>query len=359
MAGALALARRGLGRAWPNPAVGCVIVQEGRVVGRGWTQPGGRPHAETEALGRADDRARGASAYVTLEPCSHHGETPPCADALIAAGVRHVVAAMEDPDPRVSGQGLARLRAAGIAVDTGPLADVAAEINAGFLLRVRAGRPLVTFKTATTLDGRIATHTGESRWITGEDARARAHALRAENDAIMVGIGTAVADDPQLTCRLPGMEACTPVRIVIDGRLRLPLTAKLVATAAATPTWLVTLADAPRERYKAFADCGVEVITVPAGEGDQPDMAATLQALGARGLTRVLVEGGGHLAAALFRASLIDRIVWFRAARLIGGDGVPAAVAFGVDRLADAPGFVRRSVEPCGEDVVETYVRRS
>src|SRR5579862_7078692 len=213
MRGALSLARRGLGNTWPNPAVGCVLVREGRVVGRGWTQPGGRPHAETEALARAGRAARGATAYVTLEPCCHHGRTPPCADALIAAGLSRVVAAIEDPDPRVAGGGLARLRAAGLDVESGLCAAEAAEINAGFLSRLRLGRPLVTLKLATSLDGRIATASGESRWITGGPARERAHLLRATHDAILVGTDTVIADNPELTCRLPGLAGHSPVRV--------------------------------------------------------------------------------------------------------------------------------------------------
>ena len=205
MRAALALARRGLGTVWPNPAVGCVIVDRGRVVGRGWTQPGGRPHGETEALGRAGEAARGATAYVSLEPCCHWGRTPPCTDALIAAGIGRVVVALEDPDPRVAGDGVRRLRAAGLDVETGLCEAEAAEINAGFFCRLRNGRPLVTLKLATSLDGRIATGRGESQWITGPPARERAHALRAAHDAIMVGTGTVLADDPQLTCRLPGL----------------------------------------------------------------------------------------------------------------------------------------------------------
>src|SRR5215475_2950035 len=241
MAAALDLARRGLGRVWPNPAVGCVLVRQGRVVGRGWTQPGGRPHAETEALHRAGAAAKGATAYVTLEPCSHHGRTPPCADALIAAGIARAVVAMEDPDPRVSGAGLARLREAGIKVDLGLGESEAGEINAGFFLRIRERRPLITLKLAMTLDGRIATRSGESRWITGEAARARAHLLRAQHDAVMVGSGTVLADDPLLNVRLPGLGRQSPLRIVLDGRMRLSLTSALVAGARETPTWLVTL----------------------------------------------------------------------------------------------------------------------
>ena len=243
MAGALALARRGLGNVWPNPSVGCVLVKDGRVVGRGWTQPGGRPHAETEALGRAGDAARGATAYVTLEPCCHQGQTGPCTDALIAAGVTRAVVAIADPDSRVAGQGLARMREAGIAVETGLLADAAHDLNRGYLSRVETGRPIVTLKLAVSLDGRIAAHTGDSQWITAEDARAAAHGLRASHDAVAVGIGTVLADDPHLTCRLPGMPIRPPVRIVFDSRLQLPLTSQLVATAAAIPTLIVTLAE--------------------------------------------------------------------------------------------------------------------
>ena len=357
MRAALALARRNLGRTWSNPSVGCVLVKDGAVVGRGWTQSGGRPHAETEALERAAAAARGATAYVTLEPCSHHGKTPPCAEALIAAGVARVVIAIEDPDPRVSGRGIAALRQAGVAIDLGILAEDAAELNAGFLLRVRSGRPLVTLKAATTLDGRIAVHTGESRWITGPASRAQAHLLRASHDAIMVGIGTAIADDPELTCRLPGLRARSPVRIIVDSRLRLPLTSRVVRSARNTPTWLVALDGADPSRAAAFADCGVEMIAVPAAPQGELDIAAVFQALGARGLTRVLVEGGSHLSGAILRANLVDRIVWFRAPMVMGGDGVSVAVAFGVDALAQAPRFMRRSVEACGDDIVETYAR--
>ena len=322
MRAALALARRGLGIVWPNPAVGCVLAQaDGRVVGRGWTQPGGRPHAETEAIGRAGAAARGATAYVTLEPCSHQGETPPCADALVAAAVARVMVAVTDPDPRVGGAGVARLKSAGIAVECGLCAEEAEAVNAGYLLRQRSGRPLVTLKTATTLDARIATHTGESQWITGEPARASGHQLRATHDAIVVGVGTALADDPELTCRLPGLENRSPVRIVVDSGLRLPLTARLIAGARATPTWLVCREDNDRRRVKALRDLGVDVIELPADETGYPAPDTILQALGGRGLTRVLVEGGATLAAAFLRAGRVDRVAWFRSGGLIGGDG--------------------------------------
>jgi len=355
---ALALAARGLGRTWPNPSVGCVLVRDGIVLARGNTQPGGRPHAEVVALARAGSAVAGATAYVTLEPCAHHGKTPPCADALVAAGIGRCVVALQDPDPRVDGGGIRRLRDAGIPVTTGVCEAEAAALNAGFLMRVRQGRPLVTLKLATTLDGRIATHGGESRWITGPAARARGHLMRADHDAILVGIGTALADDPDLTCRLAGLEDRSPVRIVLDGRLRLPLTSRLVRTATETPTWIVTLAAGDPLRRQAYEQAGVTVIAVPRDADGRPDLKAAMAALGDRGLTRVLAEGGAAVAAALVRAGLVDRLVWMRAPKLIGADGIAALQAFGVDRLAQAPLWLRTAQEPCGDDLVETYERR-
>jgi diaminohydroxyphosphoribosylaminopyrimidine deaminase/5-amino-6-(5-phosphoribosylamino)uracil reductase len=357
MRAALALARRGLGNVWPNPAVGCVLVRGEVVVGRGWTRPGGRPHAETEALRRAGDAARGATAYVSLEPCAHTGATGPCADALIAAGIARCVVALEDPDQRVAGAGIARLRDAGIDVEVGPCAAAAAEVNAGYLMHRRHGRPLVTWKVASSLDGRIATAGGNSRWITGEAARARAHLLRAQQDAVMVGARTAIADQPRLTCRLPGLERFSPVRVVADSRLRLPLTDPLVTEAATVPTWVLVLAGAAPERETAFAEAGVEVIEVEgSGEGGL-DMAEALAALAGRGITRLMVEGGGRLAASLLRAGLVDRIEWFRSPVVLGGDGVPAAAALGIEAIAAGPTFRRTGLLPLGEDLLESYVR--
>ena len=362
MRNALGLARRGLGNVWPNPSVGCVIVRDDgngpAIVGRGWTQPGGRPHAETEALGRAGAAARGAVAYVSLEPCNHHGQTPPCTEALIKAGVAGVVVATEDPDPRVSGSGLRRLAEAGIRVECGVHRVEAEELNAGFLMRVRSGRPMVCLKTATTLDGRIAVHTGESRWITGPEARDRVHVMRARYDAVMVGVGTATADDPELTCRLPGVAARQPVRIVVDARLRLSLTSKLVRTAREAPTWVVTRDDADSRRAGVLRDLGVELIGLPAMASGYPDPKDMLRAFGQRGITRLLVEGGATLAAVLLRAGLIDRIAWFRSGGIIGGDGIPAVEAYGVDRLADMAQFERRGVTRLGGDLLETLWRR-
>lgn len=361
MAAALALARRAEGQVWPNPAVGCVLVRDGRVVGRGWTQPGGRPHAETEALRRAGEAARGATAYVTLEPCSHHGMTPPCTEALVAAGIARVVTALEDPDPRVQGAGHAHLAAAGIEVRTGVGSEEAAAVNRGFLMRHREGRPAITLKLASTLDGRIAAHTGRSRWITGEAARAAAHALRARHDAIMIGSGTAISDDPDLTCRLAGLEDRSPVRIVVDRRLRLPLTSRLVATAAEVPTWLITLSGGDSTRIAAFRDCGVEVIEVEPGNGDAglPDIEGALAELGRRGLNTVLVEGGAHLAAALLHSGRVDRLEWMTAPSVMGGDGIAAVKPFGVDAPEDMPRFERTSLVAVGTDIWQSLERPS
>jgi diaminohydroxyphosphoribosylaminopyrimidine deaminase/5-amino-6-(5-phosphoribosylamino)uracil reductase len=361
MQSALALARRGLGNVWPNPAVGCVIVKDGVVVGRGWTQPGGRPHAETEALARAGAAVKGATAYVTLEPCSHHGRTPPCADALIAAGVARVVVAITDPDPRVSGAGLERLAKAGIAVETGILAEAATDLNYGFVMRVATGRPMVTLKLAQSLDGRIAAHNGDSRWITGEDARAAAHGLRATHDAVAVGNGTAATDDPHLTCRLPGLPVRPPVRIVFDSRLQLSLTRQLIVTARTVPTWIVTLAETAEEsaaeRADALTELGVTVIAVPAGDSGRISIAEALKALGAAGLTRLMVEGGGKLAASFLAEGLVDSLALFRGPSLIGGDGIPAVAGLGLERVADAPLFRLVESRSVGPDRIEFYDR--
>lgn len=359
MRAALALARRGLGSRWPNPSVGCVLVRDGRVVGRAVTAPGGRPHAETLALTMAGQAASGATAYVTLEPCCHHGVTPPCADALIAAGVARAVVALRDRDARVDGGGLARLRAAGIAVEEGLLGPEAEEVAAGFFCRVRHGRPLVTLKLATTLDGRIATAAGHSRWITGEPARRLAHGLRGRHDAVMVGVGTVLADDPDLTCRIEGIRTSPPIRVVADSTLRTPPHSRLVATAAQTPTWILTGPASNPTRAQAMREAGLEILQTQADpHGSGIDLAAALRLLGRRGLTSVLVEGGSRLAGALLRADLVDRLAWFHAPAVIGGDGVAAAQAFGVAELADMPKFVRRGVRPIGQDIF-TELRRA
>lgn len=355
MDAALALAARGLGNVWPNPAVGCVLVRDGRVVGRGWTQPGGRPHAETEALRRAGEAARGATAYVSLEPCSHHGRTPPCADALIAAGVTRCVVACTDSDPRVSGRGIAALRAAGVEVVEGVREAEARALNAGFFSRLEYGRPLVTVKIATTLDGRIATRSGESQWITGPQARARAHLERARHDAVLVGGGTLGVDDPDLTCRLPGVDPRPVVRVALSSGLSVSTDARMVRSVEAAPTWIFCRHGAVgAEELRAT---GALILPVPA-HGNGLDLTEVLETLAGRGITRLMVEGGGLVAASFLAHGLVDRVVWFRAAKVIGGDGLPAVGQLGLDRLADCPDFSRRAVEPVGDDVVEIYERR-
>lgn len=355
MRAALGLAARHLGQTWPNPAVGCVVVDpDGRVAGRGATATGGRPHAETAALAQAGARARGGTAYVTLEPCSHHGVTPPCVDALIASGLRRVVASVGDPDPRVDGRGFARLAQAGLTVETGLRAEEGRALLAGFATRVTRARPLVTLKLATTLDGRIATASGESRWITGPPARREGHRLRATHDAILVGIGTALADDPSLDCRLDGARTRPLVRIVLDRALRLPTASVLARTARTTPVWLLHAGHADPARRTALEALGVRCLPIPG-----PDAADALRVLGAEGLTRLLVEGGARIAAALLDADLVDRIAWFTAPFAIGADGL-AAIAPGIGGpLESLVRFDRLHTRPLRADILQTLRRHA
>ncbi|WP_050930280.1 bifunctional diaminohydroxyphosphoribosylaminopyrimidine deaminase/5-amino-6-(5-phosphoribosylamino)uracil reductase RibD [Aestuariivita boseongensis] len=352
---ALSLGRRGQGRTWPNPAVGCVIVKDGRVIGRGWTQPGGRPHAETEALAQAGAQAQGATAYVSLEPCAHQGETPPCTQALIAAGIARVVAPVEDSDARVAGQGFAQLREAGIEVTTGICPDEAAADHVGFFLKTDLGRPWVTLKLASSFDGRIATATGQSQWITGPQARRRVHAMRARHDAVMVGAGTARADDPSLTVRDMGV-ASQPVRIVVSRRLDLPLISTLARTARDVPVWLMHGADADAERLRAWEGLGARLFPC-AVSGAQLDPGDILTQLGTAGLTRVFCEGGSALAASLLSADLVDELVGFSAGLAIGAEGLPAIGAMGLDHLQEAPRFTLVDVEPVGGDILHRWQR--
>lgn len=333
-------------------------MRDGRVVGRGYTGSGGRPHAEPTALSMAGEAARGATAYVTLEPCCHWGQTPPCTDALIEAGVSRVVIAMLDPDRRVDSQGVARLRDAGITVEHGLLEAEAQEDQAGFVLRVTQDRPLVTLKLATTLDGKIATSGGESQWITGPEARHMAHVLRGRHDAVLAGVGTVVADNPELTCRIDGFRPTPAVRVILDSHLRTPLTSKLAQTASDVPLWLLVRDGADPARQEAFAGIGAKVIDVAAGAAGI-DLADALAALAQTGLTRVLVEGGGQVAASFVRAGLVDRIAWFHAPAVMGGDGWPAVQGFGMEKLAELPRFVRSRIIALGSDMLTEYKRPS
>jgi diaminohydroxyphosphoribosylaminopyrimidine deaminase/5-amino-6-(5-phosphoribosylamino)uracil reductase len=354
MALALSLGRRGLGRTWPNPAVGAVIVKDGVIVGRGWTQPGGRPHAEVEALGRAGEAARGATLYVTLEPCSHYGKTPPCADAVIAAGIARVVSALEDPNPEVAGEGHARLRAAGITVDVGEGAEEARRDHAGHIRRMRDGRPHVMLKLAISADGKAGAAGRKPVAITGEAVRERVHLLRARSDAIMVGIGTVLADDPMLTCRLPGMAKDSPVRIVADSMLRLPVNSLLVRSAYETPVWALTGLAAPQESEFILLPLGVEVLRLPKSAG-RLDLKDGLEFLAAKGITRLMVEGGPTLAAAFIAADLVDEAVLFHAPKIVGPDGIEALATDAVEALTRR--LKQVSSEPVGADRQVNYAR--
>ena len=355
MKSALALARRSLGQTWPNPAVGCIVVGDNRVLGRGATAPSGRPHAETIALAQAGD-ARGATVYVTLEPCAHHGLTPPCTDALIQAGVSRVVCATVDRDPRVAGRGLRTLKAADIAVDLGCCREEAEYLNEGFFMRVDEGRPRVLLKLATTLDGKIATSTGESRWITGPEARRRVHVMRAQNDAIMVGSGTAQADDPMLDVRGIGLASRNPIRVVLDTHLRLPLSLSLFRSAREIPVWLLHQSDSDPARRNDLAAAGVDLVDMTSA-GAEIDLAAAMQVLGARGITRLMVEGGGRLAASLLRFGLVDEIALFSAGKVFGYDGLPSVHPFGLEHLEDAPNFELSELTKLKNDTLSFWKR--
>ena len=357
MALALTLGRRGLGRTWPNPAVGTVIVKDGIIVGRGWTQTGGRPHAEIEALRRAGGAARGATLYVTLEPCSHYGKSPPCADAIVAAGVARVVSALEDPNPEVAGAGHARLRAAGIAVEIGIGAEEARRDHAGHIRRMRDGRPHVTLKLAISADGKAGAAGRRPLAITGAAARDRVHLMRAQSDAIMIGVGTALADDPALTCRLPGMAGYSPVRIVLDGTLRLPPSSRLALTAHETPVWVLAGPRAAAATEEILVAKGIVVLRTAESDG-RLDLAAALKLVAERGITRLMVEGGPTLAAALFTADLIDEAVLFQSAKAAGADAIDALDGLSLSALTQSPRLVSVASDAVGADIREIYERR-
>jgi diaminohydroxyphosphoribosylaminopyrimidine deaminase/5-amino-6-(5-phosphoribosylamino)uracil reductase len=373
MARAVALAEGGRGATSPNPMVGAVLVRDGRVVGEGFHQAAGRAHAEVVALAAAGADAAGATCYVSLEPCAHQGRTPPCADALVAAGVTRVVAAMADPDPRVDGAGLARLRAAGVRVDVGVGAELAAEQNAAYLTHRRLGRPRVTLKAAASLDGKVAAPDGTSQWITGPAARADGHRLRAEADAVAVGAGTALADDPRLTVRLPGHAGRQPLRVLVDAAGRVGADGHLFDGEA--ETLVATTAAAPAAAVDAWKAAGAEVlmcasapVTVAGGSGGAlvvppvgqgVDLRDLVTALGARGVLELLVEGGPRLQASLWAAGLADRLVWYLAPLAIGGDAAPGLLAgAGAATLADARRLRLASLDRLGDDLrVVAYPR--
>ena len=353
---AFALGRRSLGRAWPNPAVGAVVVKDGVVLGRGWTQPGGRPHAETEALKRAGKAARGATMYVTLEPCSHQGKTPPCADAIIRAGIARVVSALEDPNPEVAGQGYTKLRERGIAVETGLAAEAARRTHIGHIRRISEGRPHVLLKLALSADGKVGAAGRKPVAITGEAARIEVSLLRARHDAILVGIGTVLSDNPSLTCRLPGMMDHSPVRVVLDAQLRVALSYSVVATARETPTWIVCAPSASEMAEQVLRDKGVEVLRVEAKE-ERFDLPQLLKVLAERGITRLMVEGGPTVAASFVQADLVDEAVLFHAPRNIGPDGINALEGLPLTALTQSSHLKSLGSEQVGDDTMERYER--
>ena len=354
MALALALGRRGLGNTWPNPAVGAVVANDGQILGRGWTQPGGRPHAETEALKRAGRASRGATLYVTLEPCSHHGKTPPCVDAIIRAGIARVVSALEDPNPEVAGQGYAKLRERGIAVETGLGAETAARQHAGHIRRMRDQRPHVMLKLALSADDKAGAAGRKPVAITGAAARERVFQMRAMSDAILVGIGTVMSDDPALTCRLPGMAERSPVRVVLDAKLRVPMASGVVATARETRTWVFGAPEASKLAEEVLRQKKVEVFRVKTVNG-QIDLGEVLKTLAGQGITRLMVEGGPTVAASFVRADLIDEAALFRAPKTIGPGGTPALEGLPLTALTQR--LKRLASETVGDDTVDLYER--
>ena len=349
---ALGLARRGLGRVAPNPSVGCVLVKDGLVVGRGWTADGGRPHAETRALAQAGGAASGATAYVTLEPCAHTGETSPCSDALIQAGISRLVVAVADDDPRVSGKGIDACQRAGIAVTTGVLAQEARQMNIGFFRRINDGRPMFTSKIATTIDGCIALGNGESKWITGSKARYASHMMRARHDAIMVGVGTVMADDPMLDCRIEGLESCSPHRIVLDTALRTPIDCQLVRTATDLPTIIFT-EQADKGRHAPFLDQGVRIIY----KKNVRNIKALAKKIGEMGYTRVLIEGGAGVHASFIKDGCVDALEHFSSPNVIGGDGQAAIAPLGLQQLINQPRFKRTHVRRFGPDMLASFIK--
>ena len=360
MRNALELATGGAGWVSPNPLVGCVIVRKGEIVGRGYHQRFGGPHAEVHALREAGNRARGATLYVTLEPCCHTGKTPPCTDAILESQVERVIVAMRDPNPRVDGGGLSSLEKAGVEVTVGVCEAAARRLNEAFIKHITTRQPFVTSKSAITLDGKIATRSGSSRWITGEAARAVGHRMRHASDAIMVGIGTASQDDPQLTTRIPGEPVSNPLRVVVDSRLRLSPRARLAEVAEDRRTLVATTEQAADTKVRALRERGVEVIGLPAQSDGRVDLGTLCKVLGERGVASILVEGGAALTTALLEQRLIDKMVLFVAPKIIGGDGVSVFGPCGVDSMGQALPMRELKSRSVGNDVMlEAYPART
>ncbi len=360
IAAALRLGRRNLGRTYPNPAIGALIVRDvagaATVIGRGWTAVGGRPQAVMVALEQAGRATKGATAYVTLEPGGPDGEVLACAEALIAAGVGRVVTTIEDPDQRVSGKGIAALEAAGIPVTLGVLAREATLAHAGHIARIARGRPHVTLKLAVSADGMIGRREGERMIITDKPAFDAVQAMRAESDAALIGIGTALVDDPRMTVRLPGLDHRTPARIVLDATARLPMNSRLVASAREFPLFVVVATGAPADRVEALRESGAQIIEMPEGQGGV-DMKRTLEEFGTRGFTRILVEGGAEIASSVVSGDLVDEIVLFRAPVVVGAGGVRALAGYALSAIERSPRYRQIDAAIVGDDQMRRYLR--
>ena len=362
MAMALTLAENGQGFTSPNPVVGAVVVKDGRVVGRGFHEKAGLPHAEVNAIDDAGEEAFGATLYVTLEPCNHTGRTPPCTEKILASGIRRVVVAMEDPNPDVTGGGVKRLLEAGIPVTTGVLKEKALKQNERFIKFVLTKRPFVTLKCAATLDGQIATKTGDSKWVTGEKARRRVHELRHLNDAILVGVKTIIQDDPQLTTRREGSKGKDPVRIILDSRLSIPETAKVLRLDSESDTVIFSgvvseIDPGLSEKKERLEKAGVKVIETPLLHG-RIDVNRMVEILGSLRITSLLVEGGGQVIASFLKAGVVDKVTLFLAPKLLGGnDGVPVCKGEGPEKMAQAISLSDITVQRLGDDVmIEGYL---
>ncbi len=358
MAAALELAREGLGSSWPNPSVGCMLVKDGQLIAKGQTSKTGRPHAEQNALALAGENAIGSLAYVSLEPCAHVGETSACADLLAGAGIVKCIYALEDPDPRVSGRGGESMRKSGMEVQSGLLEDEARDLNQGFFLRIKKKRPMITLKLATSSDGKIAASAvsaagggTKEKWITGRLAREQGHYMRASHDAILVGLGTILADDPTLTCRIPGSENRSPVRIILDSSLKTPVASKLVQTADKVPVWIISEKAANEKASKKYQGMGVKILTVP----DCRDLAGVLAHLAEEGLTRLMVEGGAKVSESFLASGFVDHVAWFRAPVELGDDALPALGGKDIALVLRQRGFRRISSEKIGNDVLEKF----
>ncbi|GAB6137426.1 bifunctional diaminohydroxyphosphoribosylaminopyrimidine deaminase/5-amino-6-(5-phosphoribosylamino)uracil reductase RibD [Halanaerobaculum tunisiense] len=347
---AIELARRATGRTSPNPLVGAVIVKNGEIISQGYHHYAGGAHAEVNALQKAGPTAQGATMYVTLEPCTHHGKTPPCTEAIIASGIKRVVIAMKDPNPQVAGEGIKQLQEAGIAVEVGVLAEQARELNEVFIKYITTQQPFVLLKNAVTLDGKIATKTGDSKWITGPESRQLVHNLRDQVDAILVGVGTVLADDPRLTTRLPDREGEDPIRIILDSKLETPCNANVINQESAANTIIATTSQAAREKKELLTQAGADIIEVGSSE---VDLNLLLDKLGEQEITSLLVEGGSQVNTSFWEAELVDKLYYFIAPKIIGGrEAVSVVSGTGVEQIKEGIKLTDKDVSLSGEDIL-------